>query len=150
MLQDALLAWFHYLAIFVVVVLLSAEAVLLRPDMQPQTVLRLARYDRLYAMAAIAALVSGALRLTLGAKGVGFYMANPWFHAKMTLFVIIGLCSIPPTLRFARWRKHAARDGGFVPAHADIARARRWVMIESHLIILLPLFAALMARGAGM
>ena len=32
MLADALYAWFHYLAIFVMVVVLTAEAVLLRPD----------------------------------------------------------------------------------------------------------------------
>ena len=33
MLQDALLAWIHYLAIFVLVVVMTAEAVLLRrPD----------------------------------------------------------------------------------------------------------------------
>ena len=150
MLQDALLAWFHYLAIFVLVVIMTAEAALLRPGLAPDTVRRLALYDRFFGVSAVAVLVTGVLRLMLGAKGAAFYMANPWFHAKIALFVMIALCSIPPTLAFIRWRKQAATQPGFVPPEADIRRARRWVMIESHLFIFLPLFAVLMARGIGM
>jgi len=150
MLQDALLAWFHYLAIFVLIVIMTAEAVLLRPGLPPDTVRRLALYDRLYLASALAVLATGLLRLTLGVKGVAFYMGNPWFHAKIALFVIIGLCSIPPTLTFLRWQKQARQQPGYTPADTDIKRARRWVMLETHLFVLLPLFAALMARGIGM
>lgn len=150
MLQDALLAWFHYLAIFVLIVVMTAEAVLLRPSLPPDAIRRLALYDRLYLVSALAVLVTGLLRLMLGAKGVAFYMGNPWFHAKIALFVIIGLCSIPPTLTFVRWQKQARQQPGYTPADADIKRARRWVMLETHLFVLLPLFAALMARGIGM
>jgi len=150
MLQDALLAWIHYLAIFLLIVIMTAEAVLLRPGLAPDTVRRLALYDRLYLASALAVLITGLLRLTLGVKGVAFYMSNPWFHAKITLFVIIGLCSIPPTLAFLRWRKQARQQPGYTPPDADIKRARRWVMLETHLFVLLPLFAALMARGIGM
>ncbi len=150
MLQDALLAWFHYLAIFVLVVVLTAEAVLLRPDMPSSAIKRLATYDRLYMLSAIAVLITGVLRLTLGAKGAAFYMSNPWFHAKIGLFVVIGLCSIPPTMNFIRWIKQSRMQPGFVPDAADIKRARRWVMIEAHLFIFLPLFAVLMARGLRM
>ena len=150
MLQDALLAWIHYLAIFVLVVVMTAEAVLLRPGLTPDTVRRLALYDRVYMFSALAVLATGLLRLTLGAKGAAFYMSNPWFHAKITLFIVIGLCSIPPTLSFLRWQKQARQQPGFVPSEPEIRRARRWVMIESHLFILLPLCAVLMARGIGM
>ena len=45
MLLDAFLAWFHFLAIFVLVVVLTAEAVLLRPDLTPATLKRLVVYD---------------------------------------------------------------------------------------------------------
>ena len=43
-------------------------------------------------------------------------MSNPWFHAKITLFIVIGLCSIPPTLSFLRWQKQARQQPGFVPS----------------------------------
>ena len=149
MLADALYAWFHYLAIFLLVVVLTAEAVLLRPDLTAAAVKRLAIYDRLYLASAVVVLITGVLRLTLGIKGAAFYMGNPWFHAKITLFVVIALCSIPPTRTFLRWARQASQQPGFVPAAADIKQARRWVMIESHLFIFLPLFAVLMARGIG-
>ena len=57
MLQDALLAWIHYLAIFVLVVVMTAEAVLLRPA-APDTVRRLALYDRVYMFSALAVLAT--------------------------------------------------------------------------------------------
>ena len=62
MLQDALLAWIHYLAIFVLVVVMTAEAVLLRPGLAPDTVRRLALYDRVYMFSALAVLATGLLR----------------------------------------------------------------------------------------
>lgn len=150
MLQDALLAWIHYLAIFVLIVIMSAQAVLLRPGLAPDTIRRLALYDRWYLVSALAVLVTGLLRLMAGPKGASFYMSNPWFHAKITLFVVIGLCSIPPTLAFLRWRKQARQQPGYTPSDLDIKKARRWVMLETHLFVLLPLFAVLMARGIGM
>ena len=149
MLQDALLAWIHYLAIFLLLVAMAAQTVLLRPTMPAATVPRLVNYDRLYLAGAISVLISGALRLTLGPKGIAFYMSNPWFHAKIALFVIIALCSIPPTLAFLRWNKQAKQQPGYLPDVTQIKKARRWVMIEVHLIGFLPLFAALMARGIG-
>ncbi|MBV7482045.1 DUF2214 family protein [Bordetella sp. BOR01] len=150
MLQDALLAWIHYLAIFLMVVAMTAQTVLLRPAMADTVVRRLAIYDRLYLVSAIAVLVTGLLRLMLGAKGAAFYMANPWFHAKIGLFVLIGLCSIPPTLAFLRWNKQARQQAGYVPEGGQIKHARRWVMVEVHLLVLVPLCAALMARGIGL
>lgn len=150
MLNDALLAFFHYLSIFALITFLTAEAVVLRPGILPATVRRVGIYDLLYFVSAMAALGTGLLRLFHGAKGVDFYLPNPWFHAKMTVFVLIALCSVPPTLRFRRWRQQLAAQPAFVPADAELKAARRWVMVEAHLLILLPLCAAMMARGIGL
>ncbi|QET02470.1 MULTISPECIES: DUF2214 family protein [Cupriavidus] len=150
MLTDALLAFFHFGAIFLLVTLMAAEAVVLRPDMTPAVLRRLSLYDLFYFLSAIAVLVSGLLRLFYGAKGMGFYIHNPWFHAKMTVFVLIALCSLPPTFAIARWRKQARTLPEFVPTPAEIKIARRWVMIQAHVLILLPLCAVMMARGIGM
>ena len=149
MLTDAVLAFLHFLAIFVLITLMAAEAVVLRPDITPATVRRLSLYDGFYFLSAMAVLATGLARLFYGAKGVDFYLHNPWFHAKMTLFVIIALCSLPPTFAFSRWRKQARHLPDFVPTPAEVKKARRWVMIEAHLLILLPLCAVMMARGIG-
>ncbi|CAJ0809435.1 hypothetical protein LMG19087_00463 [Ralstonia wenshanensis] len=147
---DALLAYLHYISIFTLIVFLTAEAVVLRPDMTPETCKRLARYDAVFGFAALAVLITGLLRVFYGAKGYAFYVHNPVFHVKIGLFILIGLMSIIPTVTILRWKKQGKTLPNFVPTPAEIAKTRRWVMIESHLIIFIPLAAVLMARGIGM
>ncbi|PLT17134.1 MULTISPECIES: DUF2214 family protein [Ralstonia] len=147
--SDALLAYLHYISIFTLIVFITAEAVVLRPGMTPEIRNRLARYDAVYGAAAIAVLVTGLLRVFYGAKGYAFYVHNPVFHIKVGLFILVGLLSIMPTVTILRWKKQAKTLPDFVPTPAEIAKTRRWVMIESHLIVFIPLAAVLMARGIG-
>ncbi|KHK56204.1 membrane protein [Ralstonia sp. A12] len=147
---DALLAYLHYISIFTMIVFLTAEAVVLRPDMTPEIRKRLARYDAVFGFAALAILVTGLLRVFYGAKGYAFYVHNPVFHVKVGLFILVGLISIIPTITILRWNKQGKTLPDFVPTPGEIAKTRRWVMIESHLIIFIPLAAVLMARGIGM
>ena len=148
--SDALLAYLHYISIFTMIVFLTAEAVVLRPGMTPEIRQRLARYDAVFGFAALAVLVTGLLRVFYGAKGYTFYVHNPVFHVKVGLFILVGLLSIIPTITILRWKKQGKTLPDFVPTPSEIAKTRRWVMIESHLIIFIPLAAVLMARGIGM
>jgi len=69
-------------------------------------------------------------------------------HLKLGLFVAIGLISIKPTLMFLRWRKEL-RASGALPAEDQVRAARKWVMVQAHLIALIPLVAVFFARGFG-
>ena len=69
-------------------------------------------------------------------------------HLKLALFIAVGLISIKPTLMFRRWRKALAATGA-LPGEAEIRTARRWVMIQAHLIAVIPLAAVFLARGFG-
>src|SRR3546814_6435007 len=60
--------------------------------------------------------------LVTGVQTCALPICNPWFHAKIGLFIIIGLCSIPPTLAFLRWRKQARQQPAYTPSDADIKR----------------------------
>jgi putative membrane protein len=71
------------------------------------------------------------------------------FWLKLGLFLLISLVSIRPTMTFIRWRR-LARAGGGAPPPTEIATTRRWVLLQAGLLIALPLFAALMARGIGL
>jgi putative membrane protein len=149
MLTEALLAYLHISAILAVVVFLTSEAALCRVEwMNAAVVRRLARVDFLYMLAAMALLATGIARTVWGIKGTGWYWHQPLLHLKLTLFVVIGLMSIKPPIMFIRWRKRLEADGS-VPPEADIRQARRWVMIEAHLLVLIPLAATLLARGVG-
>jgi len=147
MLTEALLAYAHFTAILAVVVFLTSEAALCRPEwLNAAAVRRLARVDFLYMLAAIAVLATGFARTWWGLKGFGWYWSQPLLHLKVTLFAVIGLMSIKPTLMFMRWRKQVDA-GGPLPSDAEVRQARRWVMIEAHLLVLVPLAATLLARG---
>ena len=149
MMTDALMAYFHYSAIFLLFAFLTVEVMLLRNPLDAATVRLLVRVDRWYFAAAILTLVSGLMRFFWGVKGAGFYTANPMFHIKVTLFVAIGILSILPTLQFIRWAKKLAADAPFEAPEAERKRARRLVMVEIHLATILPLLAVFMARGIG-
>lgn len=149
MTQEAILAYLHIAAILTLVVFISSEAALCRPEWMNATVVnRLVTVDRIYGIAALAVLVTGFLRIYLGAKGSSYYWSNWLLHAKLGAFVVVGLVSIVPTLRFARWKKALAQTGA-LPAEEEVRKARKLVMLQAHIIPLIPLAAVFLARGFG-
>jgi putative membrane protein len=149
MILESLLQYAHLLAIFTLIVFLTSEAALCRAEwMNPRIVERLVTIDRVYGIAAMAVFGTGLLRIYLGAKGSGWYWGNWLLHVKLALFVAAALLSIQPTLRFARWRKEL-RAGGALPAADEVRKVRKLVMVQAHIIPLIPLAAAFLARGFG-
>ena len=147
MVLESLLAYIHFVAILTLVVFLGSEAALCRSEwLNAAVVRRLATIDRVYGIAAVVVLASGVARTYWGVKGAAWYWHQPLLHAKLGLFVVIGLMSIKPTRAFIRWRK-ALDATGALPAADEVKTVRRWVMIQSHLLILIPLAAVFLARG---
>jgi putative membrane protein len=147
---DLVLAIVHHLIVFGIASVLAAELALMRPAaMSPQTVRLLGRFDLAYGVMALAILVVGFLRVKYGAKGAGFYMHNPAFWAKIAAFAVVGLVSVRPTLRILAWQKLAKADAAFVPALDEVGSLRRLMLLEIHVFALIPIFAAMMARGIG-
>ena len=149
MIVDALLAYLHFTAIFLLFAFLTAQSMVLRNAPDEATVKLLGRIDLWYLGSAVATLLSGLARLVWGAKGAAFYLPNPSFHTKMSIFVLVALLSIVPTRLFLRWARQVKAGGNMVIAPDEVKRARRFVMIELHIAALLPLLAVMMARGIG-
>ena len=146
---EALLAYAHLLAILTMVVFISSEAALCRTEwINAKVVQRLGKVDIVYAIAAVAVLLTGIARTWWGIKGTPWYWSNGLLHLKLALFVAVGLISIKPTLMFRRWGKQLAAGGG-LPEEAQVRQARKWVMVQAHLIALIPLVAVFLARGFG-
>ena len=149
MLTDLSLAAAHHLLVFGLIAMLVSEAALLRGTVDTATAGRLARLDGGYGACAVLLLGVGTLRVLYGIKGYDFYLHNPWFHAKVGLYVLTGLLSALPTLNFMRWRRALRSDPTFAPAPADVARARRIVRMELAAIAVIFVLAAAMARYGG-
>jgi putative membrane protein len=144
---EAILAYLHFGAILALVVFISSEAALCRIEWLNAAVIeRLARVDLLYGVSALAVLATGVARTWWGIKGTAWYWSQPLLHLKLTLFVVVAALSVFPTLSYLRWRK-ALRERGALPTEAEVRKTRRLVMIEAHLIALIPIAAVFLARG---
>ena len=148
--RDFALASLHHVLVVGLIAMLASEMALLRGRPDATALQRLGLLDIGYGFTATALLVVGLLRVFQGLKGADFYLHNPWFHAKIGAYVLAGLLSILPTLNFARWRKAVRADPAFLPANAEVCRARRVIRFELMLIGVIFVFAAAMARHGGL
>jgi putative membrane protein len=144
---DLTFAILHHVAVFTLVGIIAAEFVLLRPGLSGARLAQLASVDKLYGVAATVVVVIGVLRVFFGGKGWEFYVASDMFWGKMLAFLIVGLLSIQPTMALAKWGKALKADPAFVPPAEAIATSRRFLNIEVIILVLIPIFAAAMARG---
>lgn len=146
---DAIAAYLHYLSIFLLFALLTLEHQLFKLPLDLQRARSLARIDALYGAMAGLVLASGAARLLWYGKGLDYYLHNGLFHAKLGLFVLVGLLSIVPTKVFLGWR--GALKAGQLPI-PNASQGKRVILVirlELLLLLLMPLLATLLARGFG-
>jgi putative membrane protein len=147
---DLILAIFHHLGVFTVAGIIAAEWALVRPGMGMEKIRQVTKIDGLYGIAAGTVLFIGFARVFFGLKGSAFYLQNPVFWAKISAFIVVGVLSITPTLLFIHWRDKAKSNPSFLPSAEEIANVRRYVKLEAHVFVLIPILAAAMARGYGL
>jgi len=149
MFTDWALASLHHLAIFTLAATLAGELAILTTNIDAKAIGRLARIDMLFGVSATAVVIVGIARVVWGAKGYQYYLANHIFWTKMVLFLIVGLLSIGPTLRYLAWARQLRGDTAFRPEFAEVARLRTFLWAEAAFFLAIPVAAAAMARGYG-
>ncbi|WP_207532284.1 DUF2214 family protein [Desertivirga arenae] len=142
---EIFLRYIHFISIFTIFSALVSEHLLLKEELVRKEIGLLARIDAVYGIAALTLLCAG---LTLWLSGAGkptvFYTKNWIFHTKITLFILVGLLSIHPTIFFIKQRKGNADDLVQIPASVF------WSLrLELLLLLIIPLLAGLMAKGIG-
>jgi putative membrane protein len=150
MVISAIFAFLHFLAVFGIFATVFLEWQTMSPAPTHAEARRIQRSDAWFGIAAAVVLVVGALRVFFFEKGKAFYLANPFFHAKLTLFILVGLLSIYPTIRFLKWRGQTSQ--GLAPNVAAGEYRRIMITLRAELVLLLgvALCASLMARGVGL
>ncbi len=139
--MNTALVLLHFLTVGALAAVLFAEWSQLRGRLEAGQIGFLLKLDLSYLLLAVLVLASGFARATLGDKPWVFYAHHPAFHAKLGLFVLIGLISVVPTFRFFRWRRAGVAE------QAEVLATRRWLLAELLLLPLIPLCAVLLARG---
>jgi putative membrane protein len=146
---DLVLAIAHHLLVFVLAGILAFEIASVSLAMKRDEILRVGRVDNGYGILAAVIVVVGFIRAIVAAKGWAYYVVNVFFWAKIATFVVVGLLSIVPTVAMIRWRNAVKSDATFAPPADAIRRVRGYLWAEAALFLLLPVFAAAMARGYG-
>lgn len=147
--MNAFAAFLHHLCFVFIMVILSAEMILLKQPLTLASAKKIQRIDAIYGALAGLVLIIGGLRVMYFEKGAAYYMHSAPFIAKMILFVMVGLISIKPTMTFLKWNRSLKQ--GIVPELSDTQnRALRMIIhVELTLLALMILCATMMAKGIG-
>ncbi|WP_350447106.1 DUF2214 family protein [Pseudomonas solani] len=146
---QAIAAYLHYLSIFLLFSLLVLEHRLFKLPLDLGRARSLIRVDIAYGLSAGLVLATGLARVLWYGKGTEYYLKNSLFHAKIGLFILVALLSALPTFVFLNWRNEL--KAGQVP-QVSPKTAKLVIMairLELLLALVIPLLAALMARGFG-
>jgi putative membrane protein len=146
---SAIFAFIHHALAFVLFAALMVELVLLRFPLSVATARSILRMDMIYGICAGLLVLVGFGRVFYTEKGPDYYFASGPFMAKITLFILVGLISIYPTIKFVSWRKALAADTAPVLDPAQQRTIKMIIHTELTLLLLIMLSAALMARGIG-
>jgi len=139
-----LIYYLHLLAVIMLAGSVIIENMAMARQITREDLRNLLKVDAAYGISAAVVLACGLTLWLWGAKPAEFYTANPVFHAKLTLFVLIGLLSIYPTVFLLRQRKTISET---IDVPAGVIRVLR---AELLLLALIPVLAFLMARGIGL
>lgn len=142
-------AFLHHLAAFGIFSTLVLELVLLKDELTIARARKLLGIDLVYGILAGLILVVGLLRVFYFEKGSAYYFHNHAFITKMSLFLLVGLLSVYPTVEFLSWRKTLKLNQLPVISEQKLRRIRSLIHWELVGLVLIILCATLMARGIG-
>lgn len=142
--EEILVRYMHFIGIIFLASGLISTHVLAMGELTASQFKRVVFTDAVYGIGALLVLIAGILLLVKVGKPAEFYTKNPVFHAKITLFILMGILSIFPTRYFLKNRKFSG---------ASIQIPKKIIMIirmELLLLLIMPLLASLMAKGVGL
>lgn len=144
---SAVTAYLHYLGFMLAFGALVVESQTLKKDLSLQEAWRVLTADAIYGLSATTILVTGILRVLYFGKGTDYYLGSSVFYVKVGIFILVSLLSLYPTFLFVSWVK-GLRHG--TPPNLELTQVQwlsRFIKAELVGFALIPLFAALLARG---
>ena len=141
--DDTLIRYAHFVGVMLLAAMVVAQNLLLSRALPRRELSRLLLLDRIYAVAGVVILVAGLLLWLAVGKAAAFYSANPLFHAKLGLFVVVAAISLFPAAAIRRLSRQTGEVLTLAPSVLLIKR------LELVLLLAFPLLAVLIARGIG-
>ena len=139
---ELFIRYLHFISIITVAGSLVSEHMLLGKQIPRSVIKKLSIIDAIYGVAALIILITGFTMWFGVGKGADFYTKNPVLHVKVTLFIILAVLSIFPTIFFIKNRKGDQTEMVDVPKKIFM-----FIRIEILLLFIIPYLAVLMAQG---
>lgn len=146
----AINTYIHLLSIITIFICLVLELIYLNPKLEWNKLLRILKIDGIYGIAAIVTVATGLLNWMKFGKGYDYYSNNQLFIIKFSLFVIVGLLSLYPTITFARHKKRNKKQPPELVEIASYSSLKKIILLELGIMSIIPLLATLMANGIGL
>jgi len=139
--SELILRYIHFIGIMSLASTLVMQHLILSSEVTQKELKKIIFLDLIYAISMMLVLVAGlTLWLSVG-KDASFYSTNWIFHVKLTLFLVIFLLSIYPTLYFKKSKK--IEDEKVIMPKMIIMSIRMQLL----LVFIMPLLGVLIARG---
>ena len=138
---EIIFRYIHFIGIMGVSATLVMQHLIYAPEVSKKELKKIAFLDIIYWISACLTIIAGLVLLLGVGKDVSFYLSNKYFHIKLTLFLIVILLSIYPTLFF---RKYKESDADTIKMPKVIIMLIRMQLL---LVFIIPLFGVLIARG---
>ena len=159
--MSTLFAFLHHLFAFTLVAAIAVEFILIgqvqagaqnsgsvgNSGLTHAIAKRLVKADTVLGAAAGLLLVVGLCRVFFFEKGETYYMNSHAFLAKFSIFIVVGLLSIMPTVEFLSWRPAIAAGQAPKADPEKLAFIKKFIHGELAAIVIILLCAAIMARG---
>lgn len=139
----SIVTYLHFISIFILFSALIFELSIIKEKMTSHDFLTLRKADLFFGISAGFTIASGLFRMYYFGKGEEYYLSNPIFILKFSLFIVVGLLSIYPTLQFLKSRNLQIE---FV-ALKYFRTIRFLLIIELILLLIIPFLAILVAKG---
>lgn len=133
--------YLHFIGIMSLASCLVMQHLIIEKENTIAQLKKIAFIDIIYGISAVLTLIGGLALLLYVGKGSDFYMSNYIFHIKLTLFIVIALLSVYPSMFYL---KNKNKDTPSVKMPKVIIMLVRMQLL---LIFVLPFLGALIARG---
>ena len=145
----ALTSFGHFLAFFSISAALVVQLLLLSEPMSLEHARRIRRANLIYGLSMLMIFIFGSLRVFYFEKGAEYYFNNLLFITKLTVFFLIALLHLSPTMRFISWGNALSKNQVPELLDKETRGLRLIIHIELTGIGIILLCAALMAHGIG-
>ncbi len=142
---NSIIAYFHFIGILVMFSSLIVEISLLNGKITKDNIRLITKADLFFGIFAGITVITGLLRMFYFGKGVDYYLINPLFIIKLTIFILVGLLSVYPTITFLKSRK--VKDKVIILT--DLKRIKLIVAVEIIFLLLIPFLGVLVRNGYG-